>query len=478
MKDKFFLHIYIYLLAIIPIVLITSCDAEEKDPLIAPSVFIDRLITASSNELVMVFTPSESTVRFEYAIGDESDLNNFLSGSMSGIKEVEGNDKQSITFSDLDENKEYSIFARAYNADGKPGPVAAIRTRTRKPINNFEVNRRYLTSNSVAFTVKSTSEYYKFDFALGKESDKEIFESGAIDGFETKQDISEYTANYFLLSPSTSYTFFVRGYDRQSGQVSETREYQFTTSARGTVPSIDFDIKYQDLYSGDYTFTPNEHCGKFSVFISLKDEYKNIIEDEMTWRGDMLDMLESWTKGSYIEISKSAGGPLAVSEVTGSLINGLIADPFGYPMEAYALLYDKENKIYGVEKFEFQSTSYNENVGEAKAELKITNITKNGAFYEFFPNEHAMGILFETFDAEWYENLLQSPSYYDGYIENFLFYTQGGWIYTHGVISATVPERSAESGRRYYVCYLPMNFNGPNSGWGKLQKVMYQTLPE
>lgn len=476
MKNKFFL-LYTVIVSITLGLLTTACEEDEQEAIIAPSVVINRTITASSDELLITFIPSESTTRFVYAIGDESDLDNFIAGNLSSIQTVEGNSELTVSFTGLNENQIYSFFARAYNEKGNVGPVATFRSKTRKPIINYSIEQQYLTDNSAAYTITTSNEYYKFDFALGKASDKAIFEAGVIDGFTTKEEISEYTANYFLLDSDTEYTFFVRGYDRQSGQVSETEEFHFTTKVKGSVPSVDFTINYMDLYAGEYLYTPNELCGKFAVFVALKDEYKNVIEEEINWRGDIRTMMNSWAGLNQGFVTIGEERPLKATHTTPSFLTGEVSDPFQYPMETYVLYFDENEEPLSVQKFEFQSPSYKEDMGDAEVKLQLTNITENGAFYEFFPNKHTMGFFYETFDAEWYENLLKSGNFYDGYMEDFL-YSYGYWSYCHNTTSTTFPERTAEPGKRYYVFYLPINYNGPSGGWGKLQSVVYETLEE
>lgn len=480
MKNRFNL-LYIFLFATMAGLFLAACEEEGGGPLIAPSIAIEKLITATSNELVLIFTPSESAVKFVYAVGNESDLENFLTGSLPTIKEVTGNAGHKASIIDLNENQLYTIFARAYDASGTGGPVAIFKAKTRKPVNNYAVRQQYLTDNAVAYTITASNEYYKFDFALGRvdniQTDKANFEAGIIDGFTTKEEISEYTANYFMLDADTEYVFLVRGYDRQSKQVSETMEYPFTTCKKGEAPSLSLAIEHIDLYCGDYIFTPNEHCGKFAVFLGLKDVYKMLIEEEFNWKGDIMRMMKTWTEANGGLTTVGEKMPLKTSFTTPAFITGEISDPYGYPIEAYALLYDEQGAPLAVQRFELKSPLYKEDVKTAEVKVRISNITGHGAFYEFFPNEYTLGFFYETFDAEWYEKLLQSGDYYDGYIEQYV-YQNGYWSYCHQTPSTTFPERTAEPGKNYYIFVLPMNYNGPNGGWGKLLKVPYTTKEE
>ena len=474
MKNKFSLYSYTSLLIVTLSIFITGCEKDDKDPVVAPTVLIDKVITTSSSELTIVLKPNETTTKFTYAIGNESDREAFTSGTLSTIKEFNGNEEQTVLFPDLEENSVYTIFAQAYNSTGSAGPLASVKAKTRKPLQDFAVSQQYVTDNSTAFTIKSTTEFYKYDFALGKVEDRKSFEAGVIEGFTTKEEISEYTANYFNLDANTEYVFFVRGYDRQSGEVSETREIKVKTAVKGSVPTVSFKINHIDMFSGEYTFTPNEHCGRISVAMSMKDKYQDIIDSEVYWKGNMWTMLKYWTDGKNGLTTIGEEGPLKANLVTSELLLDEKLGPFGHPLEAYVLLYDKNNEIFGIQKFEFNTPSYDDNAGDADVDIKISNVTENGAFYEFFPNEHTMGIVFETFDAEWYENLLKSPDYYDGYIDNYIL-QEGYWNYCYKVASSTMPERTAEPGKRYYVFYMAMNNNGPYGGLSRAKSIMYQT---
>lgn len=475
MKNKLFIYPYIALLTIVFGSVLTGCDDEEKEALVAPSIVIDRIVTTNSTELKIIFTPSGSTSNFKYAIGNETDRQAFINGSLSTTQSQDGNEKQTITFSNLNEKEVYTIFATAYGVDGTQGPIASIKAETRKKVENFEVIRKYVTSSSAGFCFNATSDYYKFEYALGRPGDKEIFEKGVIDGFSTKEDISAYTANYFDLHPNTDYVFFVRGYDRSSGLESDTQEMPFTTAASGAGPEVKLRTDYMDIYAGDYTFIPNEHCSKIVSFLSIKDEYADVINNEMNWRGDLITMMETWNKLNAGLTYSATGSPLEVTYTTSKMLTPEVTNPYNYPLEAYSLLYDADGEVYGIQRFSFSTPAYQDGMGEAKVDFKISNINDCGAFYEFTPNKYTMGVLFETFDAEWYEKLLQSDAYYDNYIRDYL-YLNGYWNYCHKVSTLSMPERSAEPGKKYYVFYLPMNYNGPGDGWGKVKYEVYTTL--
>lgn len=454
---------------------LASCSEDETEALIAPSVVLNKIITASSDELKVIITPSETTIKYEYAIGGENDLDAFLNGSLAGIKEVEGNSENTVIFSNLEASELYVIYARAYSESDVAGPLAMLKSKTRNPLTNFSVEQQYLTDQAVAYTITPTNEYYKFDFAIGKAVDKEAFEAGVIDGFTTKEDFSKYTANFFDLDSDTEYIFFIRGYDRLSGLVSETHMYELRTKEKGTVAAVDFRIDYLDLYSGDYTLTPNEHCHQFAVFFAIQDEAKDIMESELNWQGDIVNMMQQWVKVNNSAISFSAGGPLNVSHHTPLFLTGQISDPFEYPMEAYVLLIDTITNFVGVQRHSFASASYNNNVKEAKVSLTVSNITENGAFYEFTPNEHTIGFFYETFAADIYDEILRSPDYYDGYFRDYLF-AEGYWYYCHKTPTVNTMETQGDPGKRYYVIYIPVNYNGASfGGWGEVNSFMYQT---
>ncbi|MDU1891518.1 MAG: hypothetical protein E6767_12590 [Dysgonomonas sp.] len=476
MKSKNLLYSYMSVLVIAFGMFFTSCDGDDKEPLLSPSVTLEKIITTSSDKFTVVFQPNEVTTRYVYAIGDEANRDAFIAGTYSGIKEVEGRAENTVIFQGLEENSVYTVFARAYDADGTAGPIASVKVKTRKPLNDFETERQYLTSNAVAFTIKSSTEYYKYVFGLGKDGDIIDFEEGTLEGMLTKEEISQYTASYFNLEANTEYVFFVKAYDRLSDEPTETKEIKIKTAGRNEAPEVSFNIDYIDIYNGDYSFTPNDKCGKISVFVAREGEHEDLINNEIYWKGDILTMANRWTEANNGLVTIGYGGTLKMSHLTPKLLLGEL-DPFNHPMEAYVLIYDKDNKPFAIQRFKFKTPAYNDNAGVADVELTISNITSEGAFYEFYPNEHALGLVYQTFDAEWVEELKTSSEYYDGYIEDFL-HLDGYWAYCYGAITPTFPERTAEADKEYYVYYMVMNSNGPSGGWSKLKRSIFKTLPK
>ncbi|GEM_PF-1307577 len=466
---------YIILLVSVAFTLFfAGCESDFVDPLISPSIEIKRVPSMSQSEITIVFAPSRTVSQFEYAIGDESDEESFLNGTYSGIVKVEDGDTHEVKFPGLTQNSVYTIFARAYSANGTPGPLASIKEKTRKPSTEINVQVEYEAINSVAVTITADVSYNKYEYALGLEGDLANFENGSLSGIKTSEEISKYTANFFNLQPATDYIFYIKAYDRTSKLATKTLEFPVRTANRGAVPAVECKINHIDLYKGEYLFTPNEHVGKVAAAFTLNGELDDVINNEIYWKGNMINMLESWAQANQQLVSEGYDEPFTAEYTTPKMLLGEY-DPYKYPIEVFVLVYDKNEKPFAVQRFVFYTPEYNSNAKEARAELKISNITQNGALYEFTPNEHAIGMFFETFDADWVHETMQADYYYEGFLERYVSY-YGYWSYFYKTIVSTFPERNAEPGKKYYVFYMAINGNGTD-GYGPLNYLVYETLP-
>lgn len=452
----------------------TGCEEDYAEPLVSPSVEINRIPSISQTEITVAFAPSRTVARFEYAIGNDSDKEAFLAGTYPGIVKVEDGDTREVEFPGLTKNAVYTIFARAYDANETAGPLASIKEKTRGNLVDIDAVVQFEGENSLAVTLTANTTYYKYDFALGVDSDLKDFEDGTLEGMTSREEFSTYTASYFNLQPNSEYVFFVRAYDRVSNMPTETTKINVHTVERGTVPAVECTVSSIDLYCGKYLITPNEHVGKVAIAFTLQGELDSTINDDIYWKGNILEMLKSWISANAGLVTLGYDRPFTTEFTTPSMLLGG-NDPYGYPIEAFAIVYDKDEKPFAVQKFNFKTPDYDNDAKEAKVGLKISHITQNGALYEFTPNEHAIGMFFETFDADWVHEVMQSESYYDGYLELYLYY-YCYWIYLNGSPVSTFPERNAEPGKKYYVFYMGINANGIE-GFGPMNYQIYETLP-
>lgn len=453
---------------------LAGCESDFTDSLVSPSIEIKRVPTISESELTVIFTPSKTVARYEYAIGDDADQEAFLNGTYLGIKKVEDGETLEVKFSDLTQSKVYTIFARAYGINGTAGPLASIKEKTRRPSANIDATVQFESENSTAITLVSDVSYYKYDFALGFDSDRANFENGTLEGMKSREEFSKYTANYFNLQPGTDYIFFVRAYDRISNLPTATVEIPIRTADRGSMPAVECKVNHIDQYCGYYHFTPNEHVGRVSVAFTLQGELDDTMDKEIYWKGNLLQMLESWTTSNSGLVSMGYDEPFTAEYTTPKMLLGEY-DPYNYPIDLFVIVYNKEMKPFAVQKFTFHTPTYDNNAKKAVVDLKISHITQKGALYEFTPNEHTMGMFFETFDADWVQETMQSDYYYEGYLELYLYY-YGYWNYMFNNKTTTFPERTADPGKKYYVYYMPMNANGVD-GFGSMNYQIYETLP-
>ncbi|MCD8185694.1 MAG: hypothetical protein LUD68_04330 [Rikenellaceae bacterium] len=346
--------------------------------------------------------------------------------------------------------------------------------KTRGDISEIEITPQFFSERSAAFSIQGSTNYYKYVYALGREGDRESFEKGVLDGIREKAEVAHYTANFFDLDLDAPYVFYLIAYDRLSNQPTETMEYPFRTAAKGTVPAVEIQLEHIDIYSGDYRIIPNEHCRKFGVAATLGGEYDEVIEND-NYKGNALEMLWSWerSRNGYVTVGYQE---LPYQFTTPGLMLG-DEDAFNHPIDLFVMVYGEDEDPLSVQKFVFETPAYDDTLPEAGVSIRVTDIHDNGAMYEFILSGNAMGLVYETVDEEWYEQLLSSGSYYEGYMED-LIYQNGYWNYVHGVSRTSFPEVTAQPGRNYRVFYMVMNYNGPFGGWSKMQTYSYTTTGE
>ncbi|MCD8101486.1 MAG: hypothetical protein LUE26_02745 [Alistipes sp.] len=466
-------RIYKLLLALLPAVALTACDDDKYvEPVLSPSVQLEYVPTPDANEIVVTITPGKSVATLRYAIGQDEDSDAFLAGTMTGIATIEAAGEIDTRFTGLQEKEVYTIFARGFAADGTAGPLALLKVKTRGELPELVVSTQFVAETSAGIYINGHTNYYKYVYALGRDGDRETFEKGILDGTTEKTESAKYTATYFDLDMDSEYVFFLTAYDRLSNQPTETIEVPFRTAAKGTVPAVSVTLDHIDIFSSHYTLTPNSLCKRFGVTATYDGEYEDASKNE-TYKGNMLEMLWAWDRSKNGYITRGYG-ELAYQHSTPSFLLGT-DDAFNHEIEMYVIVYgDDEETPVAVQRHLFETPAYDDGMGEAEATITVTDIHDNGAMYEFEVNEYTMGLVYETVDEEWYEQLLQSGYYYEGYMEDLILY-EGYWNYTHNIRRTSFPEATASPGRNYRVFYMPMNYNGPFGGLGKMKSYSYTT---
>ena len=438
-----------------------SDDTTTVAPAGTAYVALEQVGNVSEDSFTVKMTPSENALSFEYALGEESDREAFENGTLEGILRRDGGQPFDAGFAGLVPRRTYTVFARAYDMLNTAGTVSSLKVTTFA--GGFDVGISYVSDRAAGFTVTNTMDYYKYRYMLGTAADRQAFLDGAAESTEMKAE-GEHTVNIFGLEPSREYVLYVTGYDRGDSPT-PLYEIPVVTPAENACPGARLDIDQIDVYSGTYSFVPNDLCGQITAIVGTVGQYETMINSEANWKGDIMAMLASWS-GIGMAATRM-DGTLTVSFQTPELT-------LENPLEAWVMVHDKQYNPVSISRFTFSTPSFDPNAGAAGVDVKVTSVTAAGAVYTFSPNDATLGTLYETVDADWYDGVRNSDEWHETYLQELLLST-GFWHYTPTVWTYT--EQTAEPGKRYYAAACPMNANGPE-GWGEPALVEYTTLEQ
>lgn len=432
-------------------------DNSENTPG-AATVSISIEDATETGKCKALLTPSENTASFVYAIGSEADLQSFKEDSMTDINTTEGNQPAEVIFEDLDSNREYYIFSKAYDNNGRPGPVAF---RIAKTVDaEFKVTAQYVTDETAGLTIDFTSNYSYCEWYLGTEADREAFLNGEFDTDKIiDATIPSQTVNYYDLEPSKEYIFFVKGYDK-AGICTQTREVAFTTFAEGECPKVDMNIQSQDLYKGIYRFSANDKCGKMCVLICEKGYHDMSIYNNLHFSGNIMQMLIQWESIDLGEVTFTKEKTLDAELVTPTLSPDI-------ELEAYVLVYNNDYVPAGIQHFTFKTPSIDDKAPSCSVQVEVSDITTSGATYTFTPDANTFGFMYDTVEADWYDDIKENSSqWHEHYLHEVLFANGMYWAYVKEMTGdhVTFTETAGTPGFRYYAAACPMNKNGIR-GW-------------
>lgn len=451
------------------IVGILSTGCETTDTYIeTASVAIEQTGEFIPTECTIVFTPSTTTARFEYAIGTEADRAKFENGTLESIKQQAGNMKATVKFDELKLGEVYTIFARAYAGDIS-GPVSSFVPKMN--IDGYLIQPRFIADRSAEFNITCTSDFYRFRVAIGKPSDRAAFESGTLEAVDMEEETCRSMA-YYDLGPNTDYVFFAQGYDR-SDHKTTVIETPFTTfkdsmGADPTCPGVSMKIDDINIYEGHYTFTANSLCGTIAIAICQQGLWNEILNNEMNWKGDVLAMFSSWyTFGSQSIIAAGEKSVKATFQTPELILEN--------HLEAYVLIFNKNEEPVSISRFRFTTPAEDTNAEKATATVEVTDITAAGATYTLAGGDATFAYMFDSVGADWYDEFKKTDDYTENYLGNLLF--ANGKYWNFGNTSVTWTETSCKPNTRYYAAIIPMNTNGPMAGWGEEVLVEYITLP-
>lgn len=460
--------------------IIFGCSQKEQETVTpsedisTASVEIEIKATFSTDSMsassTVRFTPSKDASGFRYAIGSSSDFDSFRDGSLSTIVKMEGNTPVEHTFEDLDPDTIYSLYAVAVNESGQEGSVSVAKIVTGG--NEFSVSNTFLLSRSASFKLKATADFSSVNYCLGQDDDFDAFLSGELETANAGT-FEEITVNYFDLEPDTDYTFFVQFVDRR-GATAKIVKYPVHTPALDECPRVEFTYE-NDVYTGNYTLSPVNGCGQTAAVISLQGMFDELINNTQHWKGDIVSMIEAW-KGvdawEEYHVYQSVGTKELVIPFTTPTLS------CGTAIEIYALVYDADGNALGVERFQCTTPQFDENAPKAEASVTVNDITSSGATYTYSVSDNTLACMYDTVDADWFDELKASDEYYEFYLHDLLF-SQGYYFhYNDGTAQGSdwsFTETAGQPGHRYYAVACPMNSNGP-SGWGDMVMVEFTTL--
>jgi lipoprotein len=446
---------------------VAGCQTEDADPFGGTaSVRIEKTGHQNPSEFEVRFTPSDNSVSYRYAIGDESDFGAFRAGTLPGSMTVADGHAETVLFKEIQQAATYTVFAVAADAFGHEGSIASLKVRL---ADDVSVTQAYLLDCSAGFTVRMASDYRGFRYYLGTAADRDKFVGGQLDDGEINDLLEDYTVNYFELAPATDYVFYVEVIDR-AGNSANLFEQPFRTLASDEAPGAE--LTYQnDIYKGTYTLSPNRRCGKISALVQLKSIQDEIFYHRMHWKGDLMTMLERWESLPSMGMTVATQGlPAEMELVTPTLTPA-------NEIEVYALIYDTEGVPAGVRRYDASTPAINPDAPRPSVSVTVSDITTSGATYTYLAAEGTFAFMYDTVDADWFDEIKKSEEYTPTYLHN-LFYTTGGkWAYNSP--KAIFTETAGKPGKRYYAVGCPMNCNGPLAdGWGEMAIVEYTTLTE
>ncbi|MDR0692763.1 MAG: fibronectin type III domain-containing protein [Prevotellaceae bacterium] len=323
---------------------LNSCTDKATAPFNGPdmpaTITVESAGDTSATAFSVTLTPSANVAVYTYAIGTPSDYALFVSRSstLKTIKEVNGNNDTTITFSKLTPGTEYAVFAQAYTAEGYRSEVTIFTVPTkgaRVSVSIDGVNTIYaVVTTEIVGEVK---EY--ITLTASKEAYNEFVDLYKQFGYTEIDLIVEYGTSYtanategWLLNGSANHEhiFVVLPYaaDGTSLAISKT---EFTSPAfvPGLLPPSAGSITVDNIAdsSAHVVITPGE--GTFGYYAGSVKDFAGITPED--WHYRMYEELPFYTSpyfGTDDDIwEKLTPGTEYVIAVTPFNVNG--ADGYG-----------------------------------------------------------------------------------------------------------------------------------------------------
>lgn len=443
-----------------------GCETSKPDPTPETdlSVKIEKVGDSQTSSVTVKFTPEEGTSKFTYAIGQPADLESFLDGKIPGYTTVPNGNPLEYTFEDLEESS-YTIFARAYNAEGEGGAPVEYIVKTAKA--DFAVTKYYVTDISAGFQVITTADYNRYVYYLGTPDDLEAFKNDETSS-TSATDTYLRTYNYWKLTPDTEYTFYVKGWNRNN---EETNVFaiNFRTEPLGSdaIPNVEFTPGRADFYQQTYTVTGNDKCGMIVLRQSTKDYNSQTIEG---YHGDIMKMLDIWkdTTSEWMTCFKTTEDVLVANCTTPELA-------LGAELDVYVVIYDNNYNPVGIKKFTPTTPVENPNASKENMGVTITptQTAQNGIKYTVNTEENVRLYLMDIYNNDEYNKVVakEGADINAKFQQDLLSRPSSTVIdYDSRESEWTNQEITFLLNKKYYIVVAPTNENGPyGNGFGPVQ---------
>lgn len=449
----------------------TSCADEVicPDCVTLPTVTIELEQSEDYSQCRVLFTPVEGTDYFSYFLGAEGDLTAFEDGSLEGVESLHTDRPQEVIFYDLQIKQEYVLYARAFNADGKPGGTAVARFFNGQKL---KLEPYYVTNSSAGVEIRMGDGWSRCRYYMGEPQEKEAFLTGQIPG-DTLVDADRFIVNRFDLEPDRDYALYAVPVNRMGVEYS-VMEYTFHTYADGQCADVTLDFPVLDVCLAQPRLTPNGECGTISACISLSSTEDTMVDMpnsellDFSYQGDAHALFAD-LKGAGRVLTSYNGNPLVLEASLRSLLE------CERELELLVMMQHTDGTFAGVKRLTFATPERDDSAGEATASVEIVDIVNGGSDWGvshqvkalIHPNEHTLGYFVKFMGASEYEQAIQQEDGENKLREQMM----NDWSYTVFVYGpqpyAYINDRIYSWYTENYIIVCPFNANG-REGWGPI----------
>ena len=335
---------------------LVACSKTDTTVETAPSVNVE-VVSRNLTSVTVKLNPTENTSRYKFALGNEYDKDNFLSDDIIGMVTEITNNSMEYTFTNLEKDTYYVVYAVAYDSNNNYGSVTARGVQTMA--SDFVVSQRYVSDNSAGFNVECSNDYYTWSYGLGTADDRDAFLDNLMPGIVTMEEDFRRQINLFDLTPDTDYVFYVIGYDR-GGNESDLFQFPFKTySLDDSFPNFEIKVgeKTNNFYALSYYVKPNSLASDVYLFVTEPNGYVDIDVLYSIYRSELDDTFASWKESGQ-------GGSYTVLSCVerGGVIEGDMPNPVmecGSRQRAYLVTYDLNGKLAHVKRVDTTVAPYN-----------------------------------------------------------------------------------------------------------------------